>query len=173
MQQRAVIAAAVVAPAIADHRGRADDRARRDRAVPDPAAARRAAGAPCDRPDPDLARSRSDRERLRARLRHVCGADRESRADRAALPRAGPSLHAGPCSARSSTRWSKQARADGDARARFPTSPQPPSGLPLSSALPEGDAGLQRAQEPPAFAGRSPGTRAKCWLHVQGMACTP
>ena len=74
MQQRAVIAAAVVrrpSLIIADEPTTALDATVQYQIL---RSARRIAGGDRHRPDPDLARPRRDRERLHARLRHVCGA---------------------------------------------------------------------------------------------------
>ena len=75
MQQRAVIAAAVVrrpALIIADEPTTALDATVQYQIL---RSARRAAGGDRHRPDPDFARPCGDRERLHARLRHVCGAE--------------------------------------------------------------------------------------------------
>ncbi len=68
MQQRAVIAAAVGAPPIPHHRGRADHSPRRNSAVPDPATAGRITGYHQYRLDSYLPRSGSRRERMFACL---------------------------------------------------------------------------------------------------------
>ncbi len=79
----------------AAHRGRADDRARRDHPEADPGADRLAAAAAGDVGDPGHPRPRRDRRHGRPGRGDVRGADRRDRHHRGALRQPPPSVHGG------------------------------------------------------------------------------
>ena len=83
-------------PPAADHRRRADHRARRDRAGADPGDAGAEAGGEPGGGAADHARSRRGRGDRAPRAGHVCRAHRRIRPGRAHLPRPAPPLHARP-----------------------------------------------------------------------------
>src|SRR5262249_36863910 len=140
----------------APDRRRADDRARRDHADPDPRAHAPAAAGRRDGDHADHARSRRDRRDGDGRRRHVPRARGRAGAGRRDLSLAEASLHASAPALDSADALPAPRAADAD-RGRSAAPVRPPDRLRLSSALP-GLHGrpVRRADAGPAHSRRSP-----------------
>ena len=149
----------------ADHRRRADDRARRDDPGADPRADDRAARAARDGDPADHARPRRGRRDLRRRRRHVRRQGRRARPRRRGLRRAAASVHRGAARSRSRSLGMRQSEpAARDPRHR-PEPARLAAGLPLRAPL---RLRLRPLRSSSRRCSESDTSRAACWLCEHG-----